>query len=99
MIRCKPAGYRRCYPRALSCIRWCCHSLTPGAVVDLAALLYGARPDAYILAIAGHDYREVKEGLSVDAAGNLQAATAFFLDYLKTGARPIRPEPAPLSAT
>lgn len=63
------------------------HSLTPAAVLALSATLFGAQPEAYVLGISGHEFGEVKEGLSVSARSNLTDATAFFLDWLgKSGA-------------
>lgn len=57
------------------------HSLVPETVLALCETLYGARPQAFVLGISGYDYGEVKEGLSEKAAGNLQAAEGFFLDW------------------
>ena len=57
------------------------HSLTPVSVLSLAATLYGKRPQAYVLGIAGYEFGEVKEGLSAEAERNLELAEAFFVDW------------------
>lgn len=57
------------------------HALTPGAVYHLAFLLYGATPEAWVLAISGQVFGEIAEGLSPAATAHLAAArdalTAF----------------------
>ena len=58
------------------------HQVTPQAALSLAKLLFGAAPPAWILAIAGHDFGEVKEGLSPPARRNLDLATTFLLDWI-----------------
>lgn len=57
------------------------HSLSPLSVLSLAAMLYGKRPQAHVLGIAGHEFGEIKEGLSAGAQGNLDLAEAFFVDW------------------
>ncbi len=59
------------------------HSLTPAAVLALAATLYDARPDAYVLGISGEEFGEMQEGLSVKAERNLALADDAFLQWLK----------------
>ena len=59
------------------------HSLSPAAVLALAATLFDAAPHAYVLGIAGRDFGEVREGLSVLAEENLELAEAFFLEWLR----------------
>jgi len=58
------------------------HSLVPETVLALCETLYGAKPRAFVLGISGHDYGEVKEGLSPEATANLAEAERFFLDWL-----------------
>ena len=58
------------------------HSLSPEAVLALAATLYGARPEAHVLGITGLEFGEVREGLSATAKSNLDLAEAFFLEWL-----------------
>ena len=57
------------------------HSLTPVSVLSLAGMLYGKRPQAYVLGIAGYEFGEVKEGLSAKAQHNLELAETFFVDW------------------
>ncbi len=57
------------------------HSLSPQAVLALSQTLYGGTPQAFVLGITGHDFGEVKEGLSPLARGNLNLAAAFLRDW------------------
>lgn len=58
------------------------HTLQPGAVLAVAAGLYGKTPDARLLAVRGHRF-SIGEGLSARAEGNLDLALAFLVDFLK----------------
>jgi len=58
------------------------HALQPGAVLAIAAGLYGKTPDARLLAVRGHRF-SIGEGLSARAEGNLALALAFLVDFLK----------------
>ncbi len=58
------------------------HSLSPAAVLALAKTLYGAEPEAFILAITGYAFGKVHEGLSPRARTNLQDAEGFFQGWL-----------------
>ena len=58
------------------------HSLSPQAVLALCNTLYGRAPQAYVLGITGHEFGEVKEGLSFQAVRNLDLAEAFLRDWL-----------------
>jgi hydrogenase maturation protease len=53
------------------------HQVTPEAALALAGLLFGHRPPAWMLAIAGDAFGEVREGLSPRAQHNLGQALAF----------------------
>jgi hydrogenase maturation protease len=57
------------------------HSLSPQAVLALCQTLYGHTPQAFVLGITGHDFGEVKEGLSPLAQNNLSLATSFLRDW------------------
>lgn len=57
------------------------HSLQPATVLALAETLYGARPRGFVLGISGAAFGAIKEGLSVPATRNLDAAETFFLDW------------------
>lgn len=58
------------------------HQVTPEAALALAKLLFGLRPTAWMLAIAGEQFDEVKEGLSPRAQDNLGQALAFVQGWL-----------------
>ncbi len=58
------------------------HSLTPGAVLALAADLYGKSPDARLLAVRGRSFA-VGEGLTARAEADLERALAFLVAFLK----------------
>jgi hydrogenase maturation protease len=62
------------------------HALKPGAVLAVAAGLYGKTPDARLLAIRGHRF-SIGEGLSDRAEKNLAVALEFLVAFLK-GVRP-----------
>lgn len=70
------------------------HALTPETVLTLAATLFGADPEAHLMAIAGTEFHRVHEGLSAAAAANLDRAEALFLDWFATVKVEAR-EPAP----
>ncbi len=53
------------------------HDLEPCDVMSLATSLFGARTDAYLLAIRGYTFGEFGEGLSQQAHDNLQKAYKF----------------------
>jgi hydrogenase maturation protease len=58
------------------------HTVTPEAALHLARILFGAAPEAWILAVAGYAFEEVREGLSPQAGTNMEAATAFLAGWL-----------------
>jgi Ni,Fe-hydrogenase maturation factor len=60
------------------------HALSPGAVLAIAAELYGRTPEAWILAIRGHRWT-IGEGLSAKAEANLDSALEFLEAFLKEG--------------
>lgn len=60
------------------------HSLEPGNVLALAATLFHAEPEAYILGISGEEFRRIDEGLSAQAEDNLRLAEAFFLEWFRS---------------
>jgi len=53
------------------------HQVTPEAALHLARILFGKAPPGWVLAIAGEDFGDVKEGLSAGARGNLSLAVPF----------------------
>lgn len=58
------------------------HALSPGAVLALAAELYGRTPEAWILAVRGHRWT-IGEGLSAKAEANLDLALEFLVRRLR----------------
>ncbi|MBN1894697.1 hydrogenase maturation protease, partial [bacterium] len=60
------------------------HSVTPGYVLHLCEALYGRRPACFLLEIRGTDW-EMGEGLSVEAARNLEQAFEFLCRRLAQG--------------
>lgn len=61
------------------------HSVSPAALLGLAATLFGARPRAYLLALRGYTFEGFGEGLSPQAAANLDAAVAHAAPLLRAG--------------
>lgn len=57
------------------------HSLSPQAVLGLCRTLYQHTPQAFVLGITGHDFGEVREGLSPLAQNNLTLAAAFLRNW------------------
>ncbi len=58
------------------------HQVSPEAALSLAALLFGQAPPGWVLAIAGEEFGEVKEGLSISARKNLAGAVAFLRGWI-----------------
>ena len=65
------------------------HDVLPEAALALAGLLFGHAPPGWMLAIAGRDFGEVKEGLSLPAQANLIAAVAFLRDWIAATQAPV----------
>lgn len=61
------------------------HSVSPAAVVALARELFGAQPEAYVLAIRGYEFGSFDEHLSAAAQANLAAAAAFVSEVVRKG--------------
>ncbi len=58
------------------------HQVSPEAAMALARLLFGRAPPGWTLAIAGEEFDEVKEGLSLRARDNLSLAVAFLQGWI-----------------
>lgn len=58
------------------------HSLSPGGVLALCALLYGPPPKAWLLAIRGVEFDCFRESLSPTATRNLERALDFLQPWL-----------------
>lgn len=61
------------------------HSLNPSAALHLTQLLFGKAPPAWVLAISGTEFGEVKEGLGPTARANLGLAVNALKDWLACG--------------
>jgi hydrogenase maturation protease len=59
------------------------HELSPAAVLHAYQKLYGEPPPAFVLGIRGYGF-ELGEGLSPEAATNLEAAVGFLAERLRT---------------
>ena len=72
----EPFSWRRLEP-AKQKINFSTHSVAPAAVLALAAELFQARPEAWLLGVRGYRFDEFEEQLSGRASKNLEAATEF----------------------
>lgn len=61
------------------------HQVSPEAALALAGLLFGHAPPGWILAIAGAEFGEVKEGLSPVAQANLGLALDHLIAWISAG--------------
>jgi len=59
------------------------HEVSPAALLGIVALLHDGAPDAYLLTLAGQDFRRFHTGLSSVAQCNLAAALRFLLPLLE----------------
>ena len=66
------------------------HSISAESLLGLAGELFSATPQAYALAIRGHEFDAFGERLSDRAAANLAAAVAFFRRWAEAAAPPLR---------
>ena len=60
------------------------HFLPPGTVMDLAYRLYGARPEAWLIRLAGMSW-ELTEGLSAPAQHHLATAVSAWEEMIRAG--------------
>ncbi len=58
------------------------HSITAESLLGLAEQLFSARPAAYAMAIRGYDFDAFGECLSNAAVNNLEAAVAYFREWV-----------------
>lgn len=75
----RPYVFREVSPGTTSSLTT--HSLSPQAVLGLCNTLYDHVPRAYIMGILGHEFGEVREGLSEPAKAGLAEAESFFLGW------------------
>ena len=59
------------------------HSVSPGALLDLAAKCFQATPRAFVMGIRASALEEFHEGLSGDAASCLDRAVTFLDGWLR----------------
>jgi len=78
----EPFLFREVHPREDA--SFSTHSVSPEAVVHLAAKCFGGRPRAFVLEIRGYDFDGFGEGLSARAEANLSAAAGFLAGLLRT---------------
>jgi len=64
------------------------HQVTPEAALHLSGLLFGKTPSAWVLAIAGTEFGEVREGLSLPARQTLAQAAEFLRGWIAAAGRP-----------
>lgn len=69
------------------------HSVSPGALLRLAADLFDARPEAWVLGIGGEDFGGFGEGLSEAAATHLEEAHTFLTARLARTTSDGAPDP------
>jgi len=67
------------------------HDVTPEAAVALAQLLFHSAPRAFVLAISGDCFGDIREGLSQVALANLDSAEAYFLNWYAEFCADIKP--------
>jgi hydrogenase maturation protease len=61
------------------------HSVSPEAVLQLAATSFSGRARAYLLAIRGYEFNSFGEKISEKAQANLDAAASFLHNVLLSG--------------
>ncbi len=60
------------------------HNVSPRSVMILAEQLFGSTARGFTLAISGHAFGEITEGLSTRATAHLGLAETFLLDWLSS---------------
>jgi len=58
------------------------HSMEPGGVLGLCERAFGKRPQAFVLGIRGYEFDPLVEGLTEQAARNLEEAQKFLVGLL-----------------
>ncbi|OGT90577.1 MAG: hypothetical protein A2514_13030 [Gammaproteobacteria bacterium RIFOXYD12_FULL_61_37] len=69
---------------AMEDVSYSSHALSPGALLHAYQKLYGEPPPACVMAIRGYGF-ELGEGLTEQAAGNLEAALAALTETMGCG--------------
>ena len=65
--------------------RYSSHSISPQAVLRLAAQCFGVRPSGWLLGIRPMDLESFAEGLTPEAEANLSAAVTAFREAVGSG--------------
>jgi hydrogenase maturation protease len=68
------------------------HSVSPQAVLRLAAQCFGAHPSGWLLGIRSTDLESFAEGLTSEAEANLSAALIAFREAVESGRLALREE-------
>lgn len=76
----EPFSFRELAPK--SELSFSSHSLSPAAVLAMAAELFGAHPRGFLLGVRGYAFNEFNEALSEKARANLGAASDFLAAWL-----------------
>ncbi len=61
------------------------HSVSPGAVLHFARMIFNAETKAYVLGIRGYEFNVFDERLSEGAESNLEAAFKFIVNMVRSG--------------
>lgn len=76
--------YSFCRIRPSEEIAFTTHAMSPGSVLALCHDIHNRTPVAYLLAIPGYMW-EMAEGITCEAALNLEAAFVFLVSFLRSG--------------
>ena len=79
----EPFSFGRLAPRSQS--SFSSHSISPEAVLALAEELFGAKKEAYMLAIKGYSFAMFKEKMTLEASANLAKAVQFLAATIESG--------------
>jgi len=77
----RPFGFERLEPDPSP--SFTSHAVHPAGVLALADSVHGARPDAWLLTIRGHEFDRFEEALTDGARADLEAALSFLAPLLE----------------
>lgn len=69
--------------RPASAVTFTSHTVSPASILAIAEDHFGARPEAWVMAVRGHAF-EFEEGFTPEAQANCDAALAFVRSLLRT---------------
>lgn len=72
-------SFEQCVPSSSS--SFTTHELKPEAVLWLTWDLFGKKPEAYVMAISGKQWK-LHHGLSTEAENNFNKAVSYFIGYI-----------------